>query len=106
MPEESFQQLLERVKSTTSYTELASFAKDSKVAFDQRVKLEDAIAHAFVIMLRAANNTNFIALARQVDCDRPSWLKRYNMRDLVREELDFRFLMAKLPRMGEETAVL
>jgi len=101
MLERQFADLVNRVESASSYAEIMSLTSDPIISFDQRVRLEDICAHAFTALLRESDDRAFAHKVRQVNRDKPRWLKLIKLSELVREELDLRFLIAKLPRMGE-----
>lgn len=103
MSETQFAILVNRIESARSYAEIMSLS-DCILSFDQRVRLEDVCAHAFTALLRDSDDMAFARKIRQVNRDKPRWLKLIKLSELVREELDLRFLIAKLPRMGEAAA--
>lgn len=102
MSEDQFDQLVRSVYAAQSYPEIMSLTESPVVSFDQLVRLQDQTAKAFTHLLGEANDTSFARMIRQVKKDNPRWLKLIRLDDLVRQELDIRFLIAKLPRMGEE----
>ncbi len=102
MSDDQFDQFTSRVRATKTYSEILDLTRDCTIALDQRVRLEDVVAETFVSLLRDAEDREFINMVRQVNRDKPRWKKRIALNEIVREELDFRFLLAKLPRMGEE----
>jgi len=101
MPENQFADLVTRVESARSYSEIMSLTSSPIISFDQRVRLEDVCADAFTAILRESDDRAFARKVRQVNRDKPRWLKLIKLGELVREELDLRFLIAKLPIMGE-----
>ena len=102
MEENLFDQLIHRVRNARSYAELMELTENQIMAFDQRVKLEDMCAQVFEAILRESNDSTFASMIRRVIRDDPVWLKDVPFDSLVRQELDLRFLLAKLPRMGDE----
>lgn len=97
MSEDQFSDLVARVEVAKSYAELMRF-NNTIMAFDQRVRLEDITARIFVALLRDSDDRAFAYKVRQVNKDKPRWLKLIKLAELVREELDIRFLISKLPK--------
>lgn len=103
MPDDQFHELISRIKSAKSYSEIMTLTSNMLVAFDQRVHIEDLCAEIFVSLLRESNDLAFANKIRRVNRDKPKWLKLIKLSELVREELDLRFLIARLPKTSEAT---
>lgn len=95
MPEHLFAQLMEQIENAPTYAELKRLTEDCIIAFDQRVRMEDLCAHAFMGILRDSDDHAFAKALRQVTRDKPRWIKYVPLDTVVRQELDIRLLLSR-----------
>lgn len=99
--EQAFDIVLSAVRAASSYPAIVELV-NQPMPFDQVVRVEDVAAHSVLRVMRKLDNQSFVATARQVKCDDPKWMRHVPFNEFISEELEMRYLLARLEKMMNE----
>lgn len=94
-----YEGLSRQIDAGICYDSISKHVADAIIPFDMRVRLEDQIKLRFLSLARGANNRTFAYLVRRVRNERPRWMQRKVLEDMVAEELSIRLMMAKIDEL-------